>query len=156
MPVPHADFFNSQIQVRLAQEETEAAHASVKMPSLFTWLRLPFLSTGIAVAAAFVVAALMLWNHKEAGQSVVLSTYTPNPGVQARTFHSDEAQATVLMLEGLDAVPADRKIVGYNIQRSERDQDVATTLYGERGEVVLVVSEDSQHQPRLLSASYTR
>jgi hypothetical protein len=98
----------------------------------------------------------MIWQQEEEGESLVLSTYTPNPGVQARTFHSEEAQATVLMLEGLDVMPADRKLVGFHIEQSEREQDVATTLYGERGEVVLVVSQDARHQPRLLTTASAR
>lgn len=89
-----------------------------------------------------------------AGDSVVLSIYVPNASVHARNFHSDEAQATVLMLDGVEAIPADRKIVGYYIERTETDQEVATTtLYGKSGEVVLVVSKDVRNQPRLLSAT---
>ncbi|HYF36363.1 MAG TPA: hypothetical protein VD994_13800 [Prosthecobacter sp.] len=153
MPVPHADFFNSQIQVRLAQEEGQQRSASTNRTGWAAWFRLPGFATALTAAAAVVIAGVMIWQQGEKGESVVLSTYTPNPGVQARTYHSQEAQATVLMLEGLEEMPADRKIVGYNIQHSEREQDVATTLYGERGEVVLVVSQDVRHQPRLLPAS---
>ncbi|MDZ4290199.1 MAG: hypothetical protein U0984_19690 [Prosthecobacter sp.] len=153
MPLPHADFFNSQIQVRIAQEDEPARSGAPSRGRWLEWFRLPSFATALAAAAAVVIAGVMIWQQDETGESMVLSTYTPNPGVQARAFHSQEAQATVLMLDGLEAMPADHKIVGYHIQHSEREQDVATTLYGERGEVVLVVSEDSHHQPRLLSVS---
>jgi anti-sigma factor RsiW len=155
MPVPHSDFFNSQIQVRLAQEDEAERRLSARPAGWLAWFRLPGFATAITAAAAVVIAAVIIWKQdgEPQGESVVLSTYTPNPGVQARAFHSNEAQATVLMLEGLEAMPPDRKIMGYNIQRSEREQDVATTLYGERGEVLMVVSQDARHQPRLLTAA---
>jgi hypothetical protein len=50
-------------------------------------------------------------------------------------------------------MPADRKIVGFHIERSESDQEVATTtLYGEQGQIVAVMAKDARNQPRLLSA----
>ncbi len=156
MPVPYGDFFNSQIQVRIAQEEARALEPAGR-PALSwrDWFRLPTL---VAATAAVGIAAVMIWQQPPSGSgSVVLSTYAPNPNVQARAYHSDEAQATMLVLEGLEAMPADRKIVGYHIERSETDTEMAaTTLYGERGEVVLVVTKDIRNQPRLLASSPPR
>ena len=149
MPVPYGDFFNSQIQIRLSQDEPLIPEVRA---SWLDWFRLP---TVITAAAAVIIAGFMIMQKgPAAGDSVVHSFYVPNSSVQARTFHSKEAQATVLMLDGVEAMPADRKIVGYQIQRSETDQEVATTtLFGERGEVVLVVSKYAHNQPRLLSAT---
>lgn len=150
MPVPYGDFFNSQIQVRLAQEEPLSIPET--RASWLDWFRMPTLIT--ATAAVAIAGFMIMQQGPAAGDSVVLSIYVPNTSVQARSFHSDEANATVLMLDGMEAMPADRKIVGYHIERSETDQEVATTtLYGERGEVVLVVSKDARNQPRLLSAT---
>ena len=155
LPVPHPDFFNSQIQVRIAQEEASGARMlQPKSAGWLSWLRVPSFATALAVTAAVVIAGVMIWQGGETGQTVVLSTYAPDPGVQTRTFHSEEAQATVLMLDGLQTMPADRKLVGYQIERSERHADLATTFYGERGEPVLVVSQDARHQPRMLTASH--
>jgi anti-sigma factor RsiW len=149
MTVPYGDFFNSQIQVRLAQEEPLIPEARA---SWLDWFRLPTLIT--ATAAVAIAGFMIMQKGPAAGDSVVLSIYVPNASVQARTFHSNEAQATVLMLDGVEAIPADRKIVGYHIERSETDQEVATTtLFGKSGEVVLVVSKDASNQPRLLSAT---
>lgn len=155
LPVPYGDFFNSQIQVRIAQEEPVATLPA--QGGFAAWLGIFRLPTLLAATAAVVMAAVMILNSSPAGDSLVLSTYTPNPGVQARAFHSDAAQATVLMLDGLEAMPADRKIVGYHIERSETDQEMAaTTLYGERGEVLLVVTKDVRNQPRLIAAAAPR
>lgn len=153
--VPHADFFNSQIQVRIAQEEMDRARESNAPASgvgWLNWLRAPW----FAAAATAVVAllAFTLWQSRglsTSESSLVLSSYAPNPDVQARAFHSDEAQATVLMLDGLAAVPADRKIVGHSVHHSETDQQVATTtLFSDDGHVLLVLAKDGRNQPRLL------
>lgn len=148
MPVPYADFFNSQIQVRIAQEETLSLPAAQR--SWLDWFRLPTLLTA---TAAIAIAGYTIWQQSApAGNSFVHSIYAPNPAVKAHTFHSEAAQATVLMLDGVEEIPADRKIVGYHIERSETDQEIAaTTLYGERGEVLLVVTKDARNQPRLLT-----
>ncbi|MCX6857766.1 MAG: hypothetical protein NTV80_23015 [Verrucomicrobia bacterium] len=150
MPVPYADFFNSQIQVRISQEEPITLPAV--RASWFDWIRIPTLMTA---AAAVAIGGFMVLQKQttQTGNSVVHSIYVPNPSVQARTFHSEDAQATVLILEGVEAMPADRKIVGFHIERSESDQEVATTtLYGAQGQIVAVMAKDARNQPRLLSA----
>jgi anti-sigma-K factor RskA len=151
MPVPYADFFNSQIQVRIAQEE------SVTLPvvrsSWFDWVRIPTLATA---AAAVAIGGFMILQNQDqsASNSIVHSIYVPNPSVQARSFHSNEAQATVLILDGVEAMPSDRQMVSFHIERTETDQEMAiTTLFGESGQVVAVVAKDSRNQPRLLSAN---
>ena len=149
MPVPYADFFNSQIQVRIAQEEPVTLPAT--RSSWLDWLRIPTL---ITAAAAVAIAGFMILQkqNQPANNSVVHSIYVPNPAVQARSFHSDEAQATVLILDGVEAMPADRKIVGFHVERTESDQEVATTtLFGESGQILAVVAKDARNQPRLLS-----
>ncbi len=151
MPVPYADFFNSQIQVRIAQEEPVALPAA--RSSWFDWLRIPTLVTA---AAAVAIGGFMILQKQDqpASNSIVHSIYVPNPSVQARSFHSDEARATVLILDGVEAMPADRPMVSFHIKRTETDQEMATTtLFGESGQVVAVVAKDSRNQPRLLSAN---
>jgi hypothetical protein len=75
----------------------------------------------------------------------------PNPAIQARVYHSQEANATVLMLEGLDEIPAEKTIKGVAVHRTETDTEVATTtLFSESGEVLLVLAKDARNQPRLL------
>jgi hypothetical protein len=97
--------------------------------------------------------AVLQWpSASSASATVVLSTYAPNAGVQANTFHSNEANATVLMLDGLESIPADKKVVGYRVHHSETDQQVAmTTMFSEHGEVVMVLSKDGRNQPRVIT-----
>ncbi len=150
--VPHADFFNSQIQVRIAQEEMDAERSRPRSKAgVFSWLRIPMFAT----AAALIAIAGLLWMQRGSGSgSVILSSYVPNPGVQARTFHDDEANATVIILDGLAEYPADKSIAGHRVHHSETDTAVATTtLFSEDGGVLLVLAKDARNQPRVLSHS---
>jgi anti-sigma-K factor RskA len=151
MPVPYADFFNSQIQMRISQEESVTLPVSRSL--WFDWLRIPTLATA---AAAVAIGGFMIVQNQDqpASNSIVHSIYVPNPTVRARSFHSDEAQATVLILDGVEAMPSDRQMVSFHIKRTETDQEMATTtLFGESGQVVAVVVKDSRNQPYLLSAN---
>lgn len=152
MPVPHADFFNSQVQVRIAQldADEERARSRTSASGWLAWLRVPWLAA--AATAAFAVAAF-LWSHQAASgsASTIASTYTPNPAISARVFTSADAQATVLMLDGLEEIPADKKIVGFRVHHAESDTEVATTtLFDENGRVLAVVSKNAKGQPTLL------
>lgn len=149
-PVPNADFFNSQIQQRIAEaqraEERAQVAASPAM-SWFGWLRMPW-----AIAGAACLLTLGVWMLQgDKPQTQILSLYAPKAGVQATSFHSDDANATVLMLDGLDSIPADKNIVGLTVHHSESDPEVATTtLFGENGEVLLVMTKDAASKPLFL------
>ena len=83
-------------------------------------------------------------------ESLILSSYTPNAHVQAHTFHDKAADATVLMLDGLDAVPAEKKVSGINVLRSEMEPALAsTTLYDAQGALVLMISRDAVGNPMI-------
>lgn len=149
MEVPYADFFNSQIQVRIAQIDAESAgqKSPLSVGAVLQWFRRPWFA--VAGAAAMGVASFMTLAPASADHnSRILSSYTPNAHVQARTFHDDAAQATVLMLDGLDEVPADRKVSGLNVHRSETDPEIAaTSLYDAAGVRLLTVSRDAAGNP---------
>lgn len=158
MPVPHADFFNSQIQVRIAQMESEESRAKQSAApgwgAWVQWLRQPWAAA--ACAAAVVVISFMVSRPgvEVSRESSILSSYTPNAKVHARTFHDNAAEATVLMLEGLEAVPAERKISGVHAVRSEWEPEVAsTTLYDSNGTSLLMISSDALGHPIIWSKS---
>jgi hypothetical protein len=55
------------------------------------------------------------------------------------------------MLDGLEPVPAEKKIVGFRVHRAESDAEVATTtLFDENGTVVAVVALNAKGQPQVL------
>ena len=148
--VPHADFFNSQIQEAVSAEQRAQARSkggATNATSWFSWLRTPWAFAG----AAAVLALGFFLLRGEAARTEVVSLYAPNTGVQASVSYNEDAGATVLLLEGLEAVPADHNIVGMNVHHSETDTEVATTtLFDENGGVLLVMATDASGKPRTL------
>ncbi len=150
--MPHADFFNSQIQERIAELHRSEARAK-SQPSgaaaWLDWLRKPW---AIAAATAMVAFGFFLTHFTEdKPQTIVLGLYTPNPSVRATSYHSSEADATVLMLDGLDPIPENKDITAINVDHSETDpQLAATTLYDADGKILLVMALDSRNQPLFL------
>ncbi len=147
--IPHADFFNSQIQRRIEEMRTEGTRQSEAKGGLFGWLRMPWLAIAATCITAYI--GYSMWDANRP-KTVVLNMYAPNGEIKAKTFHSTDANATVLELDGLAAVPADRPVVGYRVGHSETNQEVAmTTLFGEDGHVLLVLAEDNRNQPRFIA-----
>ena len=151
--VPHADYFNTQIEVRITQmalDDARSKRAATNWGALLQWMRQPwFALAGTAALAVLGVFLLRPATGNPSG-SMILSSYTPNINVQARTYHDLDANATVLMLDGLDAMPADKKITGINIQRSEIEPELAsTTMYDDQGAAVLMISRDSLGNPMI-------
>jgi anti-sigma-K factor RskA len=151
MSVPHADFFNSQIQVRIAQMDLDQARSQQtgsSWASLLLWLRQPQFAAACAVALAVLGFVLLRPSSDVAVESLILSSYTPDARVQAHAFHDSAAEATVLMLEGLDAIPAEKKVSGIDVHRSEMEPEVAsTTLYDTQDAPVLMISRDASGKP---------
>jgi hypothetical protein len=157
MRVPHADFFNSQIQVRIAQMDLDESRrkgsgSQSLTVTLLTWLRHPWFATAGAVALAILGFVLMRPETQSSGHSLILSSYTPGLGVEASTYHNIEADATVLMLDGLEDVPADHKISGLSVHSSDNQSKVATTtLFDATGSPLLVISRDAVGHPLFLT-----
>ena len=153
MKVPHADFFNSQIQMRIAQMDMQEARqkpASI-LESIVALFRQPWMAAAGVAAVAVAGFFLLSPASTDTEHSLVLSSYTPGRGVEASTYHDAAADATVLMLDGLDEVPADRKISGISVHRSETEPEVAaTTLFDAAGFPLLVISRDAAGHPQFL------
>lgn len=117
--VPYADFFSHRVRQRIlegGEEEENAtakAGASLKDEAAYlpTFTRLRY-AAGLAFVLMLVGIIgynLMISPH---GGSEVLSTYTPNPAVNATIRYDSEAEATVIELEGLAEIPVDQSIAG--------------------------------------------
>jgi hypothetical protein len=71
--------------------------------------------------------------------------------MKALVIEHVDAVATVLLLEGLDPIPAEKKVVGFHVHHAESDAEVATTtLFDENGAVLAVVALNAQGQPQML------
>jgi hypothetical protein len=153
MRVPHADYFNTQIEVRITQmalDDARAQKVTTSWSALLQSLRQPWFALAGTAALAVLGFFVLRPDSGDASESMILSSYTPNTNVQARTYHDAGADATVLLLDGLDAVPADRKISGINIQRTELEPELAsTTMYNGQGTAVLIFSRDGLGNPMI-------
>jgi anti-sigma factor RsiW len=151
--VPHADFFNSQIQECIAAEHQAEQRAKTGTRAAATWLdwlRAPWAYA--AAAAVLAVGFFLLQQPKAAGaRTQILSLYAPSSTVKATASYNADAEATVLMIDGLEAIPADRNVAGFNVHHSENDSQMATTtLFDDRGDVLLVMSKDAASRPLVI------
>lgn len=151
--VPHADFFNSQIQesiaeIQRAEQRTQAVTAGAATGGWLSWLRMPWALAG----AAAVIAITVVISRDARPSTQVLSFYTPNPQVQASAFRSEEADATVLVLEGLDSIPAEQEIAGIVIHHSEHIADEGVTrMLDQQGSVLVVMNQQGAQLPVIAS-----
>lgn len=150
-PVPQPDFFNSQIQERISglQMAEERRHARPgSIAAWLGWLRAPW---AVAGAAALVALGLVIFIQGGKPQTQVISLYIPDPAVSGSVNYNNSADATVLMLDGLKAIPDERPITGLSVHHSENDPEMAsTTLYDEDGNVLLVMATDARSRPVLI------
>jgi anti-sigma factor RsiW len=155
--VPHPDFFNSQIQEAIAADQRVHARSKGGVRAAagwLVWLRAPW---ALAGAAAVLAGGLFLLRSGDAAKvrTEILSLYAPNAGVQAAVSYNEDAEATVLLLDGLEAIPADRNVAGISVHHSETDAEVATTtLFDEAGGVLLVMAKDAAGKPRTMGRNF--
>ncbi len=96
---PFPDFFNSRIAKAIREAEPRPALPAARTPWWRGWL-LP--------SSAFAGMALAFWlgtltdGARTGGMPAV---YTPQTGVDAEWFASAPADATVIVLQGVDAIP---------------------------------------------------
>jgi anti-sigma factor RsiW len=149
-PVPHPDFFNSQVLERIAElhrrERREARTPAVL--GLLTWLMRHWALTGAAVALALGIFAWQFSGSDDSSQ--VLGVYVPDADVKARSFHDDKANAAVIVLDGLPDIPDDKPVSGVSPSRTENHPEVAsTTLYDAKGGVLLGLTTDATGTPQI-------
>jgi len=155
--IPNPEFFNSQIQRRIADDlpapTPSPASSSPTGGGIMSWFRSPFT---LASAAAVVGLGLFALSHApdpggsaNADHTSVASTYTPDRQIDASHFYSDEADATVIMLDGLAALPDSTELKGQNIVSA--DQGSPNELYNEDRELAFVIIQGADSAPIIRS-----
>ena len=123
MPVstepPYPDFFNSQILKKIRDEQAMAA-SPARQPgalraALTAWLRRPWLAA--AATASFALFAAASWYRidraADASGTRVLSVFSPEPDAVARIQTASNHAAVIITVEGLEAFPSERMVVGH-------------------------------------------
>ena len=143
-PIPNADFFNSQIQERIAAEQ-RATNRTQERRSGAAWLGWFFQPWALAGAAAAVALGIFMFSqHPPSLKTEVVHTYTPDPSVRASSIYNSGADATVLTLDGLAVMPDDHEITALRVHHSESDPELAaTTFYDAAGNVLLVLNSNT-------------
>lgn len=152
--IPYPDFFNHQLMKHI-EDEDQAAAAAGAGPEAYRDLPsgafFPFLRLSRKLAAygfLLVLAGFIAWVVFSPGAtgSQIVSTYTPNPDIEAKTFYSDEAEATVLLLEGLTEIPAQQEIRGVQlVAYTPSRKTAAVTLSSADARTQFVLIQDRQH-----------
>ncbi len=149
---PSPEFFTSSIMEEI-RRELPAAPARPVRPSRWEWLRAPWfapLASAAAVAVAFVV-----WDHRAApavAPGLLAQTYTPDPKVTASTYYSEEAEATVIDLQNLDAVPDNHEVRAFDVASAEPAEPGNPQVFfaaNDASRPVLVLSKDGREIPRV-------
>ena len=114
---PYADFFNQRI-LRHIEEEQRAQAVSPPVGtrrSFWQWLAVP--AAAAAMLLCFYMGTRVSDPATNAAPSVVAvstvsTVYTPDGDVSADMFRADGADATVIVLKGLEDIPDDVEMVG--------------------------------------------
>ena len=144
--IPNPEFFNSQIQRRIAPEEASAASTTPAPASnIFSWFRSPFTLASAAAVALGLFFLSQVGGDSPLDHTSVASTYTPDAGIEASHFYSDDADATVIMLDGLAALPDATELNGQNIVSTEPGSP--NQLYNEDSQLAFVIMQGADSIP---------
>jgi len=156
----YPDFFNSQIIRRIERDEARELHEASPASSgsaaegsgstapaaagpggFFRWF--PWAAAATACAVAAFLALQGGGSAAHSGGAVIASAYAPASTVQVKTWYSEEAEATVIDLVGLEAFPADREISGQTLAsypvEGLRGSRIAHQLSGPDGEILMTL-----------------
>jgi hypothetical protein len=120
---PYPDFFNARIARSISQQKAQQAPEAKPANSIPFWRKFALpLAAGVGMAFTFwlgihsrsipVVESIAemtapgeMTQLADASENLPPTVYTPENGVRAECFDSDAASATVVILEGLAAIP---------------------------------------------------
>ena len=154
--IPNPDFFNSQVQRRIAAGSDASPSSTGAAPTaagggILSWFRSPF--TLASAAAVIALGAFALSQDPDTAatpdHTSVASTYTPDEHIGASHFYSDEAEATVIVLDGLAALPDSIELKGQNIVSAE--PGAPNELYDEEQRLAFVIIQGADSIPMIRS-----
>ncbi len=111
--VSHPDFFNSQIQERIRELDVADQREQEKVSPWLRWMHRPWLVLAGTMALVLLIGQVVFQGGDDADTATtLLNTYSPDANIRPRSYHSKDANATVLELDGVEDIPADANVVG--------------------------------------------
>lgn len=148
--VPNAEFFNDSILREAIEEEPYPQGGPAQMFPIFERMKWIALAGCAAMVLALCGIGINAWNTAADGRNEIISAYTPNPNHEASVEYNGAADATVMTLSGLDAVPQSNVVIGFFPKTSETNRALAsTTYYTEDGEPILVLTVNAFGLPTI-------
>ncbi len=147
LELPSPDFFTNSILAEITPQTPVIPAAPTP------WWRTLWRSAWLApvASAAAVALTFTLWPSSTPPSSQT-TVYAPDPRVKVDTYYSESAQATVIELQNLDALPSERNVRAFDIADAEpaapgTPQPLYTT--SDRANPVFIVSKDGAEKPRI-------
>jgi len=139
---PYPDFFNSRVAQAIKESTPQPAVATKTRAG---WIK--FLMPAAACAGMMLTFWLGTKTHSGPVEVDVTGApkaipveplvYTPEKGVEAECFSSSKASATVIVLNGVDAIPDETDFSGSTTMRGlrEKDKTAAIQMDNEEGAI---------------------
>jgi hypothetical protein len=123
MEPPSAEFFTSQIMEQIEREPAAAAQPKAATPQggrgWFGWLRSAWAAPLATAAAVLVAGFFAIKAASNRDPASFERPYSPDPRVTATLEYSEEANATIIELQGLEAIPDETEVKAFNVASSE-------------------------------------
>ena len=147
--IPYGDFFNNQIRKKIQSDDFDSNSSSGFLFDVSTWLRSPFTWAATACFIAFILVNPQSGVNGE--DNIIVSTYTPDPSVSIVSAEfNDKANATVIVLEGLEPVPDETDFNENHITSYDRQGPPGfVQFYNKNDKLVYILETDEYGQPNV-------
>ncbi len=147
--IPYGDFFNNQIRKKIQSDDFDSDSSSGFLFDVLAWLRSPFTWAATACFIAFVLVNPQSGVNGE--DNIIVSTYSPDPSVSIVSAEFNEkANATVIVLEGLEPVPDETDFNENHITSYDRQGPPGfVQFYNKNDKLVYILETDEYGQPNV-------
>ena len=119
---PAAEFFNERIQHAIRENSSHASPAPERRKS-FNAVWMPLAACAGMVLAFWLGAIVQPADNPGSTADTTPHLYTPEQGVNAQWIASTDAEATVIVLDGVSAIPDEVDFTAVALHRTWRDID---------------------------------
>lgn len=150
--VPYGDFFNHQIRKKIHEDNSNASSSTGVLFDMLTWLRSPFTWAAAVCFIALIVIGPQSGVNTE--NNSIVSTYSPDPSVSIVSAEfNEQANATVIVLEGLEPVPDETDFNDNHITSYDREGPPGfVQFYNNNDKLVYILETDEYGQPNIFQS----